>query len=78
MPFSFILLVAVFPRKIKRKIIPKKNIASTGLAQIQAQAIMKINDMQATKKAIKTKIVAPTAPIRGIIPTNNISGYSIP
>ncbi len=62
---------------INMKIIPNIKIAKRGLAQIQAHAIKNKNEIKAKIKAKKTRIVAPIAPKKGIIPINKIKGYNI-
>mmetsp|Transcript_14957 Transcript_14957/g.15477 ORF Transcript_14957/g.15477 Transcript_14957/m.15477 type:complete len:91 (-) Transcript_14957:546-818(-) len=73
-PFSLNWSSAFFPRNINIKINPNRTMARKGLAHIQAQAIRKINETQAKKKATKIRIVAPIAPRKGIIPTNIMKG----
>ena len=60
--------------KTNRVITPKIIKAYKGLAQIQATAITNKKVIRDKIKAKKIRIVAPTAPKKGIIPTRSIRG----
>ena len=62
---------------MKTNITEKIQIASTGLAQIHAQAIINKKVTRAKRKAKMTSTVAATAPKKGIIPNKRMRGYRI-